>query len=642
MKRVVLFCLLFSFVTLISAHEYRDLLQNKAPSSELRKSLVLDQKWVQYPHYTDRAGWDEITGVNKEDIIKKGEAALNYDWKIIKATDYIEYERSGSRDIMQDPFDANNTALTNLVLAELAEGKGRFIDQIINGVWQTCEMTSWALSAHVISAQAERTSLPSHKEHVIDLTSADLASYLAWTYYFLKDEMDKVNPLVSERLRTNIQERVLDPYMERSDFWWQAFYATPSTLVNNWNPWCNFNVLNAYLLLENDPQKLRKAVYRTMVSVDKFINYTKEDGACEEGPSYWGHAAGKLYDYLQLLSTATNGEVDIFDHAMVKNMGEYISNSYIGNGWVVNFADAAAKGGGPIGVIYRYGKAVDSPQMMSFASYLYERDNGKPYYYAGRDLFRTLENLKSHTQLVNTKPALTDAASIWYPNTEFCYMRNKSGLFFAAKGGYNSESHNHNDVGTFLLYHNQTPIFIDAGVGTYTRQTFSDERYDIWTMISPYHNLPMINGAAQGFGAQYKSKDIEFDESKSMLSLDLINAYPAKANIDKWKRTYQLTPNNGLEIEDNFKLSKTKEPNVVNFLTWGKPNTATPGSIHITKEGVSATLTYDASLFDATVETIALPDPRLSNVWGNEIYRLTLTAKKMQTSGKYNFSIVVK
>ena len=141
MKRVFLFCLLFSFVTLISAHEYRDLLQNKAPSSELRKSLVLDQKWVQYPHYTDRAGWDEITGVNKEDIIKKGEAALNYDWKIIKATDYIEYERSGSRDIMQDPFDANNTALTNLVLAELAEGKGRFIDQIINGVWQTCEMT---------------------------------------------------------------------------------------------------------------------------------------------------------------------------------------------------------------------------------------------------------------------------------------------------------------------------------------------------------------------------------------------------------------------------------------------------------------------------------------------------------------------
>lgn len=31
---------------------------------------------------------------------------------------------------------------------------------------------------------------------------------------------------------------------------------------------------------------------------------------------------------------------------MIKNMGEYISRSYIGNGWVVNFADASARGEG--------------------------------------------------------------------------------------------------------------------------------------------------------------------------------------------------------------------------------------------------------------------------------------------------------
>lgn len=31
---------------------------------------------------------------------------------------------------------------------------------------------------------------------------------------------------------------------------------------------------------------------------------------------------------------------------MIKNMGEYISRSYVGKGWVVNFADASAKGSG--------------------------------------------------------------------------------------------------------------------------------------------------------------------------------------------------------------------------------------------------------------------------------------------------------
>src|SRR5690606_24957372 len=158
--------------------------------------------------------------------------------------------------------------------------------------------------------------------------AGDLGSFLSWTYYFLKDEMDKVNPLVSERLRDNLQKRILDPYMNRT-FHWQAFNASPTTMVNNWNPWCNFNALSCFLLLENDADKLSEAVHRSMVSVDKFINYTKSDGACEEGPSYWGHAAGKMYDYLQLLSDATNGEIDIFDQPMIKDMGEYIAKSYI-------------------------------------------------------------------------------------------------------------------------------------------------------------------------------------------------------------------------------------------------------------------------------------------------------------------------
>ena len=59
---------------------------------------------------------------------------------------------------------------------------------------------------------------------------------------------------------------------------------------------------------------------------------------------------------------------------MVRRMGEYISRTYVGNGWVVNFADASAKGGGDIPLIYRYGRAVGSDEMMQFAAYLL---NGK-------------------------------------------------------------------------------------------------------------------------------------------------------------------------------------------------------------------------------------------------------------------------
>ncbi len=639
MRKLLLLTVFIGCIFVAKAHENRDLLQHKSDIAILKSRLLLNQKWVTYPKYTDRNGWDALTLGVKDEIIKKGEAALNYEWKVVKATDYLEFDKSGSRTIMEIPFNSNNSALADLVLAELAEGKGRFMDQIVNGVWHTCEMTSWVLSAHIGREQKEKTALPSFKGNIIDLTSGDMGAFLSWTWFFLKDEMDKIQPLVAERLRKNLQDRILDPYMNRSNFWWQAFNATPKTMVNNWNPWCNFDVLTSFLLLENDPDKLATAVQRTMISVDKFINYYHSDGACEEGPSYWGHAPGKLYDYLQLLYNATGGKISIFDLQIIKNMGEYIFRSYVGNGWVVNFADASAKGGGEPGMIFRFGQALGSLEMQHFASYLYERDKDPEYFNAGRDLFRTMENLRSHKELIQIQPSVSQAVSTWYPETEFCYMRNQNGFFVAAKGGYNAESHNHNDMGSFSLYLNETPMIIDAGVGTYTRQTFSDERYSIWTMQSNYHNLPMINGIAQSPGATFCSRNVSFDASKSTFTLDLSGAYPAEAAVEKWQRSYHLEAKEGLIIEDVFKLKSIQAPNQLNFLTWGKPEITSPGTIMLEKEGVKCSLVYESSQFEPVVEVVTLSDKRLANVWGDQIYRLSLYAKKNQLSGRYKLLI---
>ena len=131
-------------------------------------------------------------------------------------------------------------------------------------------------------------------------------------------------------------------------------------------------------------------------------------------------------------------------------------------------------------------------------------------------------------------------ATTWYPETQFCYMRTRGGLFFAGKGGHNNESHNHNDVGTFSLYIDETPVLINASVGTYTRQTFGDERYTIWTMQSLFHNLPEINGTQQAFGAKYKAEQMKFTPANRTLSLELKQTYPEETSIHSWNRTYRL------------------------------------------------------------------------------------------------------
>ena len=635
-KKSTLFSFIFCFCSIAAFGAVeRNLLSKEQTPETLREKIVLSQKWVKYPSYYDRPGWEKLLGENREMLIKRGEKHLNYEWKVLKATDYIEYERSGERNIMQTPNSANNNTLVDLVLAELSEGKGRFIDQIINGVFYQTERTSWVLSAHLTS-QKSRRSLPDYTEQIIDLGSADLGSFLAWTYYFLKEEMDKVNPIISKRLYDDLYHKIILPYRNNDRLWWQAFHLQRDGLVNNWNPWCNFNVLQCVLLLENDPVQRSKDIFRTMTSVDKFINYVHADGACEEGPSYWEHAAGKLYDYLQLLYLATDGKISLFENKMIRNMGEYISRSYVGDRWVVNFADASAKFSAHGSLIYRYGKAINSDEMMQFAAYL-TKDSQHTLTF-GLDFFRILESVYYNSELKQMKAEYSSPDITVYPETQFYYFKNKQKFFFAAKGGHNAESHNHNDVGTFSLWFENTPVLIDAGVGTYTRQTFGSERYSIWTMRSPYHNLPTINGVEQKFGKTFSAKDIVCNVKGKTLSIDIANAYPEEAKVKSWVRKYHLKETS-LVIKDKFELQENKEACMINFMLWGEVNIETKGKVLITVNNKNMELLYDDKQFIPKLETIELPDSRLSNVWGSQIYRLQLQAKSTSTRGEYEFVI---
>ena len=632
-KRLISICIFFftCIITLNAAtpKEKKGFIPTELSVEQIKSMVVTNQQWVPYPQYKDRAGWDALTSDYKDKFIKAGEKYLDYEWKVVKATDYMAFDRTGNRQQMEAPFGANNAALVHLLMAELAEGKGRFIDPIIDGIFHTCEMTTWALSAH-LNAQPIKGSLPYSNFHYIDLTAGDLGNMMAWAYYFLHEEFDKVNPEISRRLYEELDKRIMTSYMENDSFWWMAFKG--QKFVNNWNPWCNSNVLMVFMLLEKDTDRLAQAVRRTMLSVDKFYTYVKRDGACEEGPSYWGHAHGKGFDYIALLNTITGGKINLFQEQQMKDMGEYILRSYIGDGWVVNFADASAKGGGDPYLIYRYGKAVNSKPMKQFAAYLYQREPN--YQFRGRDVYRILNALQVHSELISEDPNYETQKFSWYPETEFCYIRNAK-AFLAAKGGYNDESHNHNDAGSFSLWVNNTPILIDAGVGTYSRKTFSSERYTIWTMQSNYHNLPMINGIPQEYGKAYKAYHTEVTQNS--FSTDIAKAYPKEACVNEWIRSY-LMKNKELVIKDQFELKATQAANQINFLTWGNVDLK-KGVVEINVQGVKANIKYDTSLFDVKKETIVLTDKKLSNVWGPQIYRLNFTAKKMVRQGTYQFKV---
>ena len=283
------------------AGEERNILQKAFENVDIAPTLVVDQSWVPYPVYSDRAGWGELVGEFSSALINLGEQSLSYQWKDITDDDYLAYTVSGDRNVMEDKLHGNSGTLGRLLIAELVEGEGRFIDDIVRGVDWFCHVRSWAVSAHLAKYQRSKSPLPDPSENILALFQGNISQLLSWTWYFLHDEIDAKSPGLSQNLRDALQERALDPYMEREDFWWMGFDRSSGKKMNNWNPWCNQNALLCFMLLESDPEVLARAIDKSILSIDKYLDDVAADGACDEGTTYWYKSTGHLLDYLENL-----------------------------------------------------------------------------------------------------------------------------------------------------------------------------------------------------------------------------------------------------------------------------------------------------------------------------------------------------
>ncbi|MCX6220634.1 MAG: heparinase II/III family protein [Bacteroidia bacterium] len=626
LKSLILVCILLATLYPAKAeltNKERNILANKAKEIDLAKSLITDNSWNKFPDYKNRAFWDKLPDNIRQEYISKAEGYLTYNWPVVKATDYLEYIRSGDR--RQGAYSACSSALTTLVMGELIEGKGRFTDQIINAVWYFSEQTWWGWSAH-LGAQKAGSGLPDVNDPVVDLGVGEITSNLSWTLYLFKAEFDKVHPLISKRLKQEITNKSLKPYFERDDFGYMGFKGGRP---NNWNPWINYNMLNSYLLIESDPVKKVAEVQKIINSLDKFLNGYSDDGGCDEGPSYWGAAGALLYESLDVLKTVTGNKFDVYDNQLVQNIGKYFYKVNIHAPYFINFADADATTGGSPAIVYRYGKAIKDPQMQQFGAYL-AKLGGWGEHSLGGKIGDQIKNLGMLDEIKNAQAAEALVADFWLPDTEVAGARDKEGsfkgFFFGAKGGFNAESHNHNDVGSCVMYFDGKPCLIDVGREEYNAKTFSSRRYEIWTMQSKYHNLPVINGIDEKDGAKFKAKDSKFvaNAKSATFSTEIAGAYPKEAQVKSWLRSYTLTRGKSFKISDKFELTGLANSTSSNLITYCKVTEIKPGLLKFEGDGFVLNMSYNAKVVKPKIEFREIKDKSLVRYWPNGITRVVL------------------
>ncbi|MDF1571585.1 MAG: heparinase II/III family protein [Bacteroidales bacterium] len=582
--------------------------------------------------------WLELDAETRQVLISNGEKYMDYDWPSLLARRYMDFDIDGNRTRFSNRYYARREAVAELCMAEIAENKGRFMDDIINGVWLILEETTWVVPAH-----SSGDKLHDRNDVFVDLFSAETAALLGWVDYYFGEKFDAVTPLIRERIYEEVNRRVIQSMLDHNDFWYMGYTGR---IPNNWNPWIVSNWLTAVLLLEDDQERRAESTWKALDVLDQYLNPHPADGGCDEGPGYWGRAGASLFDCLFLLHQATDGALDVFDEPLIRNIGSYIYKIHIDADWFVNFADGSAINHHDPGTIFRIGRAISDRTMMAMAAEQFRHNYEPGNVPSGRSPFgqRIIPGLMIRDALAAFAGDFVPEINYFFPDLEVVVSRenrNNEGFFMAIKGGFNNESHNHNDVGNFVVFYDGLPVFIDAGVGTYTRKTFSNERYDIWTMQSAYHNLPTLNGEMQQDGDAFRAEDVDFTSSdrETTVSMDIADAYPGYAYTASWNRHLELDRRAGkITLTDEWAQIRQLERNEWHFMTAFEPDILRNGLIRVSNGATDLEMKFSRH-FSTDIEKVEIDDPRLEGVWGNTLWRITLKTGRSGLKGKESFTI---
>ncbi|MGO4938348.1 hypothetical protein ACTQ54_12220 [Fundicoccus sp. Sow4_H7] len=159
----------------------------------------------------------------------------------------------------------------------------------------------------------------------------------------------------------------------------------------------------------------------------------------------------------------------------------------------------------------------------------------------------------------------------FFENRQWLVSNDKvNGIYFAARGGSNDESHNHIDLGNFV-YGSPSHLFLDdLGSGEYTKDYFIEEtRYKHFVVGATGHSIPLINGKTQQAGpVSTKVIDYRSSEKEVEFVLDLTNTYSENAELVSFVRKFIYNRSNGqLMIQDEFQFQHGQNQVTENFIS---------------------------------------------------------------------------
>jgi hypothetical protein len=309
--------------------------------------------------------------------------------------------------------------------------------------------------------------------------------------------------------------------------------------------------MTVFLLLEEDKQRLYRALEKAFVELQNYCDGMPDDGGCDEGPSYWDRAGASLFECVYLIKQASGGKIDLCGDEKFAKIGAYPKTVHVDKDYFACIADAHYTGLAGI-MIMDFGYALETNQkdLMNFCAAVYQQRTVDVNPYRSGNMRRLFYHREFFDKLKNYEVSLPIHDKLEYlPELQLAGLRQDDLLIFA-KGGHNDESHNHNDIGSFCFHEREIPVLADLGIGVYTRFTFSEHRYDMVEEVkAANHTIPAFDGVTQQYGRHYHADGFEANEDE--IKISFASAYPKEAGLISLERRLSFIEN-GMKCVDRF------------------------------------------------------------------------------------------
>ena len=383
------------------------------------------------------------------------------------------------------------------------------------------ELPTWALPAHC--ALDDKKSWPEK----LDLFACETAQAISETMVLLGD---RLSPALKEKLRQALVVRTVEPYLKSRRKWGKC----------NWSAVCAGSLIQVFI--SQFPDQLEQALPTLLDALEDFLESYRSDGCCLEGPLYWEYGFGYFVYTAERLRSFTEGKIDLFANEKVRKIAKFGFDMFLGGADVIPFADAPHSLKVHIGLMHFLGKEYHLGGFPHECTCMFDEDCRYRFAPMIRDLYWQDPQMDTTREIPEENSDYPEAG--WF-------IRRSSGGTLVCKGGHNGEPHNHNDVGSFVLYDDGF-ILDDPGWPEYDKGYCSERRYEYICASSAGHSVPMINGCTQSEGADHRAEVL--CRTPKEICMDLSKAYDCSGL--RFLRTYRIAED-GMTMTDSFHGAQT-------------------------------------------------------------------------------------